>query len=202
MGKQNDTRPGDAEGRTGARSDFDGAHGQAQSDPTKLSPDAERLEQILCSSFDPNEPTPDDIAPPKPWHVAPGATDETGEMTDAAIEAFCAATDALCAAYSIYASDAVMDDCLVEAEIADVAAMQDGRTVYMRRLFPIEALLCQASPQSIGDLAVFVTHLHDLRLCLKEIIRVDRGPLPQTPEAIFERWPALSYFRTGEAPDA
>lgn len=201
MGKHNETRPGDAEGRTGARSDFDGAHGQAQSDPTKLSPDAERLEHILCSSFDPNEPTPDDIAPPKPWHIAPGATDETGEMPDDAIETFCAATDALCDAFS-EGGDPLMSRCLAEVEHADVAAMRDGRAIYMRRLFPVEAILARASPKSIGELAVLVTHLRHVGVHAKAIVRVDRGPLPRTPEAIFERWPALSYFRTGEAPHA
>jgi hypothetical protein len=201
MGKQNDTRPGDAEGRTGARSDFENAHGQARGDNTKLSPDAERLEHILCSNFDPNEPQPDDIAPPRPWDVRPGATDQTGEMTDDAIETFCEATDALCDEFS-RGGDPLMSRCLTEAERADVAAMRDGRPIYMRRLFPVEAILARASLKSIGDLAVLVTHLRNVGVHAKAIVRVDRGPLPRTPEAIFERWPALSYFRTGDAPDA
>jgi hypothetical protein len=200
MGKQNETRPGRNEGQTGAQ-DFE-AHGQARGEHSKMRPDAERLEHILCSSFDPNEPTPDDIAPPKPWHVTPGATDETGEMTDDALETFCAATDALMDALCEGGGDPLMNRCLTEAERADLAAMRDGRAILLRRPYPIEAIMAQSSRDKIGDLAVLVTHLRHVGVRAKAIAIVDRGPLPRTPDEIIERWPALSYFRTGEAPHA
>lgn len=197
MGTQNDKRPGRDDGRTGAQ-DFE-AHGQARGDNTKLSPDAERLEHILIASVDPKEPQPDDIAPPKPWHIMPGATDETGEMPDDAIARFCTATDALMDALCEGGGDPLMERCLTEAEHADLAAMRDGRALYMRRPFPIEAIMAQASRDKIGDLAVLVTHLRHVGVRAKAIVTVDRGPLPRTPDEIAARWPALDYFRAAGA---
>lgn len=194
-GPPKEKRPGSGEALTGAASDFM-AHGLAQGEDTKSSDDAERLAQILISSVDPNEPTPDDIAPPRPWHVGPGATDETGEMTDDAIAEFCAATDALMDALPTYPSDFLMRVCLAEAEHADLKAMRDGRSIYMRRLFPVEAILAHASPETVGELATVVTHLRHVGVHAKAIVRVDRGPLPRTPDEIAARWPALDYFRS------